>query len=162
MPGLSPPPAPGQAATGRERYNQTKKGGLEAGPAWPPQLPAREARPTWGARVGAPTARQPFPRAVFFVLPAAQSQPLHAHLVSRPHQLCLQTYLQFDHLAPSPGCCHISALCCCKAFCLHGVLGLTMHDRSSTQSLGQPHQTRPGGARALWRLPSHPGVNCPF
>lgn len=96
----APPPAPGQAATGRGRYSQTKKRGLEAGPAWPPQLPAQEASPAWGTRVGAPTVCRPLPRAVLFVLPAAQSQPLHAHLVSRPHRLCQQTYLQFDHLAP--------------------------------------------------------------
>ena len=49
-----------------------------------------------------------------------------------------------------PGCCHICVLCCCKAFCPHRVLGLTTRGQSSTQSLGQPHQTRPGGARALW------------
>ena len=96
----APPPALGQAATGRGRYSQTKKRGLDAGPAWPPQLPAQEASPAWGARVGSSTACRPLSRAVLFILPAAQSQPLHAHLVSRPHQLCPQTYLQFDHLAP--------------------------------------------------------------
>lgn len=62
--------------------------------------PDKDAGPAWEPRAGAPTAHRPLPRAVLFVLPAAQSQPLHAHPASRPHRLCPQTYWQFDHLAP--------------------------------------------------------------
>lgn len=119
-----------------------------AGSDWQRETqPDKEAGPAWEPRAGAPTAHRPLPRAVLFVLPAAQSQPLHAHPVSRSHRLCPQTYLQFDHLAPPwllPRLCPVLLQ---SLFCPHGVLGLT------TQPLGQPHQTWPGGPEPSGNFP---------